>query len=436
MSAFDSGTQYITRGDKRLGSGAFKVVYDCKPATTNTGFGVFEQPTDVSIDKLCVAKLKIKNKRDDFEEFVLQNKFDSIGLGPKIYEIQVSFNDLSTGVEHIEKFPQSEIATRLLGIYKPHIEYTLFVLQEKCEGNLDKYIIENRKTAADKNAFDDQMFHEIVKLVDKLLDHDIIHMDIKSGNTCPTLDAAGHFYLRALDFDPVCIFNIPNKDPEMIAHARIFMIIQIIYLMAYNNRIVFDTAIIDKYLNITQGVDSSSSSSAAGGTGVIGTGVIGTSVSLGLKEKIGEMISYFLTNPYEIISKKNPNLTPPIIFKDRNPIYMFIHYIYNASYERYHRLIHLYNIINENQKQLETLEAQQRMIANPPRPPQLNMSLEIRIDSLKQSNVDIKKIIYNIAHNDISKRIVDVVYKTGMPGGKKSRKQKSRKQKSRKQQRK
>jgi hypothetical protein len=96
----------------------------------------------------------------------------------------------------------------------------------------------------------------------------------------------------------------------------------------------------------------------------------------------------------------------------------------------------LYNIINENQKQLETLEAQQRMIANPPRPPQLNMSLEIRIDSLKQSNVDIKKIIYNIAHNDISKKIVDVVYKTRMPGGKKSRNQKSRKQKSKKQQRK
>jgi len=433
MSSSGSGAQYITRGDKRLGSGAFKVVYDCKPSTTNTGFGVFEQPTGVSIDKLCVARLKTKNKRDDFEEFVLQNKFDSIGLGPKIYEIQVSFKDLSTGVEHIEIFPQSEIATRLLGIYKPHIEYTLFVLQEKCEGNLEKYIIDNRKTAADKNAFDDQIFHEIVKLVDKLLDHDIIHMDIKSGNTCPSLDAAGHFYLRALDFDPVCIFNIPNKDPVMIAHARIFMIVQIIFLMAYYHGIVFDTAIIDKYLNITPVVPSSSSSSA---TGVIGTGVIGTTVSLGLKEKIAEMISYFLTNPYEIISKKNPNLNTPIIFKDRNPIFMFIHYIYNASYEFYHKLINLYNIINENQKQLETLEAQQRLIANPPRPPQLNMSLEIRIDSLKQSIVDIKKRIYNIAHDDISKRIVDVVYKTGMPGGKKSRKQKSRKQKSRKQQRK
>jgi serine/threonine protein kinase len=430
MSAFGSGAQYITRGDKQLGSGSFKVVYDCKPATTNTGFGVFEQPIGVSIDKLCVAKLKIKNKRDDFEEFVLQNKFDSIGLGPKIYEIQVSFNDLSTGVEQIEIFPQSEIATRLLGIYKPNIEYTLFVLQEKCEGNLDKYITHNRKTAADKNAFDDQMFHEIIKLVDKLLDHDIIHMDIKSGNTCPSLDAAGQFYLRALDFDPVCIFNIPNKDPEMIAHARIFMIIQIIYCLAYYDNIVFDKTIIDKYLNITQGAPSSSSSSAAGGTGV----------SLGLKEKIGEMISYFLTNPYEIISKKNPNLNTsrsnPIIFKDRNPIYMFIHYIYNASYERYHRLIHLYNIINENQKQLETLEAQQRMIANPPRPPQLNMSLEIRIDSLKQLTVDIKRRIYNIAHDDISKKIVDVVYKTGMPGGKKSRTQKPRNQKSRKHQRK
>lgn len=422
MSAFDSGAQYITKGDKRLGSGAFKVVYDCKPATTNTGFGVFEQPTGIAIDKLCVAKLKIKNKRDDFEEFVLQTKFDSIGLGPKIYEIQVSFKDLSTGVEHIERFPQSEIATRLLGIYKPHIEYTLFVLQEKCEGNLDKYIIDNRKTAADKNAFDDQMFHEIVKLVDKLLDHDIIHMDIKSGNTCPTLDAAGQFYLRALDFDPVCIFNIPNNDPELKKHARIFMIIQIIYLMAYNNRIVFDTAIIDKYLNITPD---------------IGTGV---AVSQGLKEKIAEMISYFLTNPYEIISRKNPDIntsrSTPIIFKDRNPIYMFIHYIYNASYEQYHRLIHLYNIINENQKKIEDVEAQQRMIANPPRPPQLNMSLEIRIDSLKQFNVDIKRRIYNIAHDDISKKIVDVVYKTGMPGGKKSRTQKSRNQKSRKHQRK
>jgi hypothetical protein len=220
----------ITSGVE-LGKGAYKIANGVIKQIhfINTGEkarlkeGFFEISTDIDENKLVIVKFKEKFKIDSskdkiFDEFRSQYKYSNLihPIAPKIYKIRI---------DNGEEFHPVDLEKNINKIDK-NKEHQMYILEERC-GKSIIYLLNNKLLTVN------ELFKQLIELIDNFILQQILYLDFKSGNTCTLTDNYGKLLaIRGLDFDHKFIIkfkDIPGYEllnlKEIEKHTKTFMII-------------------------------------------------------------------------------------------------------------------------------------------------------------------------------------------------------------------
>ena len=174
---------------KKIGFGGSKTAYEVKQ---KTNFFTNWPHTDLS--KLCIVIMK--PTEENFKDISLHKVFADYGFAPNIYDTKQNGGDI-------------------------------YLLEDRCGTQIDKYIKESVEPHGDKYFFPDDIFKKIIDFIRFIISIRLIQIDAKPENTCSIIENGVIQKIIALDFESFRDYQEEYKiDSD---EAFLFMLIQFLY---------------------------------------------------------------------------------------------------------------------------------------------------------------------------------------------------------------